>query len=190
MTKVTIPAGFFNDELEFFEFKGKSFAVHQGRVKSFFELPITIQDQVWNHIDDDSHTALESQGFTTREQKLQKFSICKFGSFDNQADIDSDSFNAEHYDCGLRGQCTMEGIVCTGIKFNGHVLTLFELKMISLLATDHKTQVIAEKMNVCINTLDAKKKIVFEKLGVLSRPALVFIASHNNLLNPSYALEK
>lgn len=190
MTKVTIPAGLFDDELEFFEFNGKSYAIHQGTAKEFFELPIEIQDQVWNYIDEDSHTALVAHGYVTRFQKLEKFSICRFGPMDTKPDIDSDSFNAEHYDCGFRGSCPMEGIVCTGIVFNGHMLTLFELKMISFLATDHKTEVVAEKMGVCLNTLDAKKKIVFEKLGVLSRPKLIFVAAMNNLINPTYALEK
>jgi DNA-binding CsgD family transcriptional regulator len=189
MTKVTIPAGFFDDQIEFFEFEGKSFAIHQGRAKSFFELPIVIQNQVWNLIDENTHMMLESQGYISREQKLDKFSMCRFGRLDNQADIVENSFYSEHYDCGFRGTCPMEGVVCTGIKFNGQILSIFELKMISLLATDHKTQVIAEKMGVCLNTLDAKKKIVFEKLGVMSRPKLIFIAATHNLLNPSYAME-
>jgi hypothetical protein len=60
--------------------------------------------------------ALKLAGFKTREQQLEKFSECRFG-FDLTADFkDGKLSDAEYHECGFRGECPMEGIVC---RFSG-----------------------------------------------------------------------
>ena len=89
---------------------------------------------------------------------------------------------SEYFDCGFRNQCPMEGIVCSYPTYNGHPLTPFDLKLIKLLATEMTLPAITDEMKVCANTLDNKKKILFEKFQVLSRPRLVALAFENNLV--------
>ena len=62
------------------------------------------------------------------------------------------------------------------------VITPFEIQMIHLLATEDTLPVVAEKLHVCINTLEAKKHKLYEKLGVLSRARLVAVAYNFQIL--------
>jgi hypothetical protein len=55
--------------------------------------------------------ALKLAGFKTREQQLEKFSECRFG-FDLTAFKDGKLSDANYHECGFRGECPMEGIVC------------------------------------------------------------------------------
>jgi hypothetical protein len=63
--------------------------------------------------------ALKLAGFKTREQQLEKFSEC-FGGFDLTADFkDGKLSDAEYHECGFRGECPMEGIVCGFFRVKG-----------------------------------------------------------------------
>ena len=189
MTKLRITAGLLDNDVEIFEFNGKAFAVHNGQSKSFFDLPKEIIEVFWEELtyDVSALEELEKNGFVTKEQKLEKYIICLYGDLDKTADVIGEKLNQEYFDCGQRGSCPMEGIVCKPIRYKDHLLSHFELKMISLLATDDTIPVVAEKMGVCLNTLDQKKKKVFEKFGVLSRPKLVAEAFTYNLISNQYA---
>lgn len=188
MTKVSILAGLIDNHIEIFEHEDKSLAIYNGKRVSFFELPKEFVAAIWNEIESEEGVieALESQGFLTKEQQLEKVSICRYGNLDNTPDITQTyELSHEFYDCKVRDTCPMQGIVCKSVKYNGHVLTPFELKMISLLATEDTLPVIAEKLSVCANTLDTRKKYLFEKFEVLSRPRLVALSFFANLIPAS-----
>lgn len=189
MTKIKITAGLLDNHVEIFEHDGKLFAIHQGQTKAFFDLPMSIINIFWRELlkEDEVIEQLTLNGYASPIEKLQKYVMCKYGSLDNSADVTNAILTHEYYDCGQRGKCPMEGIVCKPIVFNGELLDHFELKMISLLATEDTLPVIAEKMGVCINTLDNKKKKVFQKFKVLSRAKLVAVAFFNNLIIKQYA---
>ena len=193
MTNVTILPGLLDEHTEIFAHNQKAFAIHKGKTIDFFDLPKEYQEAIWSDIlqEEGVFQVLEMNGFITKKSKLAKVAICRYGRLDNQADISQDyQLSHEHYDCGIRESCPMEGIVCKSVTYNGHVLSPFELKLLSLLATEDTTPVVAEKMKVSINTLDTRKKILFEKFGVLSRPRLVALAFFANLINPSLCFDK
>jgi hypothetical protein len=65
-----------------------------------------------------------------------------FGGFDLTADFkDGKLSDANYHECGFRGECPMEGIVC---GFSGKRATPFDIHMIKLLSTE-ELPVIAEK---------------------------------------------
>lgn len=185
MTKIQFPAGLINHDIEFFDFNNQTLAIHNGMVKNFEELPSSIHDIIWNYFSTKPEIiqALENNGYKSKKSKIKKITSCRFGGFDAVSDIRNLSVNqSEYFDCGNRGNCSMEGIVCSFPKFNDHVLSPFELKIIKLLSTELTLPAIADEMKVCANTLDNKKKVLFEKFNVLSRPRLVALAFQNNLI--------
>lgn len=62
------------------------------------------------------------------------------------------------------------------------IITPFEIKLIHLLASEDTIPVMAEKLHVCVNTLEKRKQKLYEKLGVLSRPRAVAIAYNLQIL--------
>jgi DNA-binding CsgD family transcriptional regulator len=178
MTNIQIPSGLIDENIELFSTNGKMMATHLGSVKSIFDLPkefLTILEKEMASAPS-IVLALSLAGFKTKKAQLEKFAECRFGGFDFIADFkDGKLSDAEYHECGFRGNCPMEGIVCGFFKVNGKIITPFEIKMIHLLATEDTLPVIAEKLHVCMNTFEVKKKLLYEKLGVLSRARLVAV---------------
>jgi hypothetical protein len=55
--------------------------------------------------------ALKLAGFKTREQQLENF-LSVVWVFDLTADFKGQTFGCGYHECGFRGECPMEGIVC------------------------------------------------------------------------------
>lgn len=176
MTNIQIPSGLVDENIELFSVNGKMMATHSGAVKNLFELP----ESFIKKLTDEMHEfpsvvkALEIAGFTSLNAQLEKYAECKFGGFDLAADFKDGQFSeAEYHECGYRGSCPMEGIVCGFFKVNGQIITPFEIQIIKYLATEDTLPVIAEKLQVSMNNFESKKQILFKKMTVLSRAKLV-----------------
>nr|WP_315245093.1 hypothetical protein [uncultured Flavobacterium sp.] len=186
MTKIQIPSGLLDENIELFSAQGKMMAIHSGSVKTLFDLP----DSFLKKLSDEMNSfpsivkALKLSGYMTFESQLEKFAECRFGGFDLTADYKDGKFSeAEYHECGFRGVCPMEGIVCGFFKVNGQIITPFEIKMIKFLATEDTLPVIAEKLKISMNNFESKKKLLFKKLAVLSRPKLVARGYDLQILN-------
>lgn len=176
MTKIQIPSGLVDENIELFSANGQMMATHSGSVKRLFELPKDFLEKLTEemHAVPSVTKALTLAGYTTENQQLEKFAECKYGGFDLTADFKDGKFSeSEYHECGYRGTCPMEGIVCSFFKVNGHIITPFEIQIIKLLATEDTLPVIAEKLEVSMNTFENRKQILFKKMKVLSRPKLV-----------------
>ena len=179
MTNIQLPAGLTNSHIELFSANGKIMATHSGQIKSLFDLPKDFLKILNNEMRSSPATilALSLSGYESHKEQLEKFTECRFGGFDFVADFkDGKLSDSEYHECGFRGECPMEGIVCGFFKANGHIITPFEISIIKLLATEDTLPVIAEKLFVSINTFETIKQKLFEKLGVLSRARLVAIS--------------
>lgn len=186
MTNIQIPSGLLDENIELFSASGKMMATHAGQVKSLFDLPQSFLQVLKTemHSSPSIVTALKLAGYKTKNAQLEKFTECRFGGFDLLADFkDGKLSDAEYHECGYRGECPMEGIVCGFFKFQGNIITPFEIAMIKLLATEDTLPVIAEKLKVCMNTFEVKKQKLFEKLHVLSRARLVAVCYDLQILN-------
>ncbi len=189
MTNIQIPPGLLDENIELFSesVNHLPMALHNGSVKPLFCLPAVFIQLIENDLSNNSaaELALELAGFKNREQKILKYTTCRFGAFDNTPDIkDGKLLASEYFECGHRGKCTMEGIVCSSIKIKGRVISPFEISMIKLLATEDTLPVIAEKLCISMNNFETKKKILFEKLEVFSRARLVAVAFDSQILQP------
>lgn len=176
MTNIHIPSGLIDENIELFSVDGKIMATHDGHVKALFSLPNEfLQKLKFEMYQTPSITkALTLVGYKTEKAQLEKFAECKFGGFDLTADYKDGNFSeSEYHECGYRGICPMEGIVCGFFKVNGQIITPFEIQMIKLLATEDTLPVIAEKLQVSMNNFESKKQTLFKKMSVLSRTKLV-----------------
>jgi len=192
MTKVLIPSGLFDENVEFFAHDQKPMAFYNGSAISFFDLPLHISELVWEELKEDkpAFLALKLAGLTSKKEKLEKYTVCRFGGLDTIPDVVEGNLTpSEYFDCGFRGNCPMEGIVCKSIVYRGSVLTPVDMKMIRHLASEDTIPVVAEKMGMCINSFENHKKELFSKLGVLSRARLIAVAFIHNLLKPSLCLD-
>lgn len=178
MTNIQLPSGLIDNDIELFSASGTMMGTYSGMIKPFLELPkdfIKALDQKMN-TNPSTILALDLAGFKTNESKLEKFAECNYGDFDFTADYkDGNLSESEYHECGYRGNCPMEGIVCDFLKVNGTIITPFEITMIQLLSSEDIIPVMAEKMNISLNTFETKKQKLFEKLGALSRARLVAI---------------
>jgi DNA-binding CsgD family transcriptional regulator len=187
MTNILIPSGLIDENIEMFvtpcdTMKG----IHSGTVKDFFDLPIYFLKIIEKEMLRFPSTikALKMAGYKTRKAQLLKYAKCRFGGFDFTADFkDGILSEAEYHECGYRGECPMEGIVCGFFKVKGNIITPFEIEMIKLLATEDTLPVISEKLKVSMNTFEQKKQKLFEKLHVLSRARLVAVCYDLQILN-------
>jgi DNA-binding CsgD family transcriptional regulator len=187
MTKIPIPSGLLDENIEMFS-AGTMMALQGGAMKKLSELPhgFLTALKVEKDRDPSVTAALTLAGYFTDEEQLEKYAECRFGGFDMKADyVDGRFSEAEYHECGFRGDCPMEGIVCDFFKVGGQIVTPFEIEMIKHLATEDLLPVIAEKLNVSKNTFESKKTALFQKLGVYSRPSLVAKAFYLQILNPA-----
>lgn len=188
MTNILIPSGLCDSNVELFSHNGEAMATHEGKVKFLFELPIHFIETIEADLEANpsANMALELAGFSSRAEKLKKYATCRFGNFDNAPDFkDGKLTNSEHYNCGHRGNCSMEGVVCGSIWINGRVISPFEVRMIEELATEKTLPVIAEDLKISMNTFETRKKVLFEKLNVQSRAKMVAVAYEKRILTPS-----
>jgi len=186
MTKIQIPSGLIDENIELFSAQGKMMATHSGSVKSLFDLPEPFLKKLTAKMNavPSVKAALIHAGYKTVNEQLEKYAECKFGGFDLTADFKDGEFSdSEYHECGFRGVCPMEGIVCGFFKVGGQIISPFEIQMIKHLATDDTLPVIAEKLEISINTFESKKQKLFEKLDVLSRPKLVARGYDLQILN-------
>jgi hypothetical protein len=185
MTNIQTPPGLLDENTELFSLHGEPMGLHSGKVKALFELPISIIDTIEADLADNPAAvmALELAGYTSRAEKIKKYTVCRFGSFDNDPDIKDGQLTAsEYYDCGHRGTCAMEGIVCSSLRVNGRVLSPFETQMIKHLSTEETLPAVAELLQVSFTTFEVKKKVLYEKLGVATRAGMVGMAYKLNIL--------
>lgn len=188
MTKVIIPPGLVDKNIELFLSDGNLLATHAGSVKRISDLPNEFINAAIAkmHTNPSTVMALELSGYNSVEDQLAKFLECQYGNFDFSPDFISGEFReSEYHDCGFRGECPMEGIVCSFLKINGQIITPFEIEIIKLLSTEDTLPVIAEKLEVSINNLEEKKKVLFQKFKVLSRARLVAECYNHQILNPT-----
>lgn len=187
MTKVQIPSGLLDDNIELFSSSNTIMATHSGSVKHVLALPKEFLDLAIEKMQRNPSTmmALELSGYTTIEQQLLKYLSCQYGSFDLKADFKSGEFSdPEYHECGYRGDCPMEGVVCGFLKVEGKIITPFEIEIIKLLATEDIIPLIAEKLRISINNLEEKKKVIFQKFNVFSRARLVTVCFNREILKP------
>lgn len=115
---------------------------------------------------------------------VHRFIRCNFGEYDRRSDIDHlGVFNFEEVKCPLRGECALQGVVCSP-KFNNK-LTERETEVMRLYCENKKEKEIGELLYVSPYTILKHKRNALAKLKLHSIKEFVIYAKNKNLFNDS-----
>jgi DNA-binding CsgD family transcriptional regulator len=165
-------AGDFSTEL-FGERKSKKvFGVSNGKTVPFDEINPKMRAQIFERLLDDEK-AMEDLKHLPQKEAIEQYAFCVFGAADSAADFSVDGIlqEAENFICSDNCKCL--NWKSKKIKIDGEILTPRQLEIVKLLASDLCDKQIADKLNICLSTLDTHKKHLFEKCNVLSKTGLV-----------------
>jgi DNA-binding CsgD family transcriptional regulator len=150
----------------------KVFAISNGKTVSFEDLNPKMRAQIFERLLDDDR-AIEDLKHLTQKEAIEHYAFCVFGAADSAADFCADGHlqEADNFICS--DNCLCLNWKSKKIKIDGEVLTPRQLEIVKLLATDLCDKQIADKLGICLSTLDTHKKTLFEKCNVSSKTGLV-----------------
>lgn len=103
---------------------------------------------------------------------VRRFIACNMGNYDTQSyDIDNDGdFKMEEVKCPLRGECKDENVIC---KAKPLTLTARELQVLELITLQYSNAVIANVLDIAIETVKSHRRNMLEKLKMSNNNELV-----------------
>ncbi len=111
-------------------------------------------------------------------QQIIEYARCLNGDLDKRADISADGiWIPEYWECGRRGICEDEGIVC---KTPGN-LTKREMDIVRLIAQDLANKQIADHLGISIETVAKHIYNIEDKIQAASKCGIVKFAFENNI---------
>jgi DNA-binding CsgD family transcriptional regulator len=177
--------GMIDSNYEFFKSSGGLKVISSGTVLKFKDISMPLYQLLKERMkaEPDAMNILRSWFPNSELCQLEKFAECRFGGLDFTPDIsESEIQDGEYWDCPLRGNCKGEGIVCKNLSFQGQVLTVFEIKMMRLVATNYTNEVIAELLEISFGQLHKLKQALYQKLNVQTKQEVTLIAGSLNLI--------
>lgn len=181
MCNVLLPAGLLDGRVEIFAvapFKVK--CLHEGRTCELGDLPAEMIDMLKHELSVDLKAikGLKLLGITNDEDMLQAYNHCKRGSFDKVADISGHVLTSEQYDCGMRGRCVAEGMICKPLLINGEHLTQRETQCLRLIGKGLSYKEIQSEFNyksvVSANSLVQR---LYGKVGASDKAKVALLAA-------------
>ncbi len=114
---------------------------------------------------------------------VRRFCKCNFGKLDcKRMDIEADgTFNFDKLDCPLRGECHLEGVVCSP-KFNARLSTQ-ELRVMRLVYEGREKEEISRELFISPHTVKNHIKAVYTKLGIHDKATFLRYAAKNRLFD-------
>lgn len=177
---MTLPAGLLPSDLNIEIFAdpdnfGKCLFIQYGKTHPFHELPLDIIPKLYREcfLDKKAIKGLKLMGVKP-EAMVEHYNYCNRGAFDSIPDIlTSGKLTKEFFDCGRRGQCPGEGLVCKRM-INGIEFTPREIECLELNAEGKSYGQIALSMGfknrLPVNSLMARLR---DKTGATSKSALI-----------------
>lgn len=161
---------------------GKCFFVRAGQTKTFNELPVRllIVLSLEYEMDKKAQKALAKMGIP-EDQKLEQYNYCNRGRLDGVADISTTGkLTHEYVDCGRRGRCIGEGIVC---KKDVYGMTLTARERECLTHIDKPYKVIKAEMGFkSIASVNSLIERLRNKTGVNTKLEMSIIAHQIGIL--------
>lgn len=176
-------AGMVDQGVEFFVDQNEVKCIHNGRVYSYGEFPEWIMEAVQENMlkYPEAIKALAQWENLHESDYIRQYIYCRFGGLDFDPDIDKDrrfSF-AEYFDCGLRGKCKYEGKLCCTIKVADGHLTRTEMEVLRRI--DEPDKLIADAMNISIETVNSHLQNIRRKTGFKNKPQMAIFAAQKGI---------
>lgn len=186
--KQHLPPGLEDNSVEFYFHNNEIKCLHNGNRYSWGEFPQWIlglieQDMLSNP---EAIKALISWDLNQQEEMMRQYIICRFGGFDNTADINTSGQidYVEYFDCGRRGNCAQEGKLCSSIKVGDEHLTKQEIAVLKKVSNGKPNKVIAAELFISEETVSSHNQNIQRKLGVGSKIEMATWAVQRNIVEP------
>lgn len=177
-------AGMVDKGVEFFVHQNEVKCIHDGKVFAFDEFPewivALIQDDMLKY--PEAIQALASWENLHSSEYTRQYIYCRFGGIDFEPDINANREvqYAEFFDCGLRGQCKYEGKLCCNIKVDYGHITKTEIEYLKRVGKSNK--VIADEMNISVDTVSSHSQNIMRKTGLGSKVELAIFATRKGII--------
>lgn len=179
-----LPAGLVDRDFEFFLYQDELMVLHDGKMKSFDRLPAKMKFHLQDLLENnpDANLALDCMDIRDPFERLRQFVLCRFASFDTVADItEGGNMHPEFTSCEKRGRCLFEGTLC--VMLTKTKLSSRELEVIRMLTQDLPYKLIADQMDISVNTVRTHIQNIQSKLDVHSDRAILTWAYEHNIID-------
>ncbi len=147
-----------------------------------FPLEVLIELKSQLEADTLAQISLDQLGINAERARLMKYGLCRYGGFDNKADISGNVHTTEYYDCGERGRCPVEGKLCKHVQAKNGCLTPREIDVIKLIAQDLADKQIADRLGISVNTANQHRVNINKKIGCNSKVGICRFAVEKRII--------
>lgn len=110
---------------------------------------------------------------------VNRFCKCNFGNIDNIPDVKDGMFSFERVSCPLRGECRLEGVVCSP-EFETNV-SQAEIRVMRLVGQSKTAEQIADELYLSVYTVRNHIRNIYTRLGLHNRQELMNYIHKNKL---------
>ena len=170
---------------EFFLSNNEMKIIQNSKILPFCEISFATQQILQEAINEDIDVklALHDMHPTSNMKRLEQFAKCRFGGLDFQGDIkDGELQDGEYWACPNHGNCPHEGTLCKLPTYNEQRLTMQDVQLLQLTATNKTNEVIGDEMELPMGSFHKAKKYLYEKLGIQTKQEGVMISIFLNLI--------
>lgn len=185
MNKLKTLPGMTDSSVEFFSDSGQMKIIKNSQVLPFTEISFIEMEVIKKEIEKDQNviSALKEMQPDSDMKRIEQFVLCRFGGLDHTGDIVEGVLqDGEYWPCPLHGNCKYEGTLCKLPVVNGQRLVREEIEILQLAATDKTNDVIAEELGFCLGTFHKFKRLLYEKLNILTKQEAAIFAFINNII--------
>lgn len=188
MNSTRLYPGMCDDSLEIFFHpeENKLKAIVSGKVKNFADIRADKKQFLVNIVETetDLKIVLETMFPEDSTAQIEKLAECRFGGLNFQPDYcgKTQTHNHDIINCSVRSTCIGNGIICKNLKYNGEELSATDVLAIQLMASDHKTEVLAEELNMPLGSFHIYRTGFFKRVGVKSKPELARVGVELGLI--------
>ncbi|MFD2961307.1 MULTISPECIES: response regulator transcription factor [Olivibacter] len=172
------PAGLVCNKVEIFANGDEPHCLTGGQTYSFEDFSDRTKEilqESLDNSDDDVHEGLTLMGKIDQEDRLKQFTYCMFGGFDHFHDIDENGKlgDIEYFDCGKRGNCPGEFLVCKLPQTDNGSLTKSETQVLKLIRYGKTVKEIAyethtSELTIKTHIQNIKKKVGYGRMAELA----------------------
>lgn len=159
----------------------QSFFITNGQTFRFDELASNKKAQIFEQLLNDD-VAFEDLKHLPQEEATEKFAFCIYGAADHEADFNSEGKlnKADNFICS--NNCNCLKWKSKSINIDGNPLTVREIQIVNLMASDLADKQIASKLKIAKSTLNTHKQNIFEKANVKSKSGLITKAINQKII--------
>jgi len=184
-----LPAGLIDENVEIFSANGFLKGIYKGKTFDFNKLPTIVKIQFVNIYESEKLETPDCEKLIRKlfhcknyQSELQQFTMCNYGGLDNAADFNKGSIpEKEYWNCGKRGKCKGELIVCKPHCIVKNNISLREIEIIKLISHGLQDNEMAIQLNLADSTITTHVRNIRKKLKVNNRGEIIRFAFNYNI---------